>query len=547
MEVYAGIGGMHFGLETAVASLESSRKDTRADTAAAVTDYSARGSVEALSGNVGSLSYEVVAAVDNNEDALSVYSHNFPETKVLKRNVETLDFEFWDKAAATCWMMAPPCQPYCRRGLKKASQDARSWSFFRLLDVLGRLDPEKRPRLIILENVQGFETSDSHDLMLKELESLAFACHEFLLSPIHFGMPNFRMRFFLVAVRKEGTCPNQTASPPPEDPLRFIPGFEGPGEFCCEISRIGQLLDSHLVEDTTARAQEGRLSELLPRTEGEGGPGNGAPVSMAACREPLQKAYDGSWSLDDLLVPLPVKERSWRSIDVVQETDVYSCCFTKSYGRYGGGTGSVLLVFPQNLPSEPSDRALQWREKALASSQPSSSSSGVPPSSSRDGRGEGSSRGTAAPCQLGGEDRGGEEGGREEDGDVFVRGKVEGRGDDVEEERQTGAEDGHRCASGEDQAKECTGSEKPSGIRKFRGFEKKDFLDPRTCALRFFSPKEMSRLMGFPERFTFPPNKPHISLRQQMGMLGNSLNVEIVSKLILFGLKELETLEHDLC
>ncbi|KYN02874.1 DNA methyltransferase like protein pmt1 [Cyphomyrmex costatus] len=48
--------------------------------------------------------------------------------------------------------------------------------------------------------------------------------------------------------------------------------------------------------------------------------------------------------------------------------------------------------------------------------------------------------------------------------------------------------------------------------------------------LRFFSPKEVCRLMCFPEDFHFPE---HITDKQKYRLLGNSINIHVVSRLIL--------------
>lgn len=47
--------------------------------------------------------------------------------------------------------------------------------------------------------------------------------------------------------------------------------------------------------------------------------------------------------------------------------------------------------------------------------------------------------------------------------------------------------------------------------------------------LRMFSPKEISRLHMFPKTFQFPA---HISLQQQWKLLGNSMNILVVSELL---------------
>uniref|UniRef100_A0AAQ4RJB6 tRNA (cytosine(38)-C(5))-methyltransferase n=1 Tax=Gasterosteus aculeatus aculeatus TaxID=481459 RepID=A0AAQ4RJB6_GASAC len=47
--------------------------------------------------------------------------------------------------------------------------------------------------------------------------------------------------------------------------------------------------------------------------------------------------------------------------------------------------------------------------------------------------------------------------------------------------------------------------------------------------LRYFSPREVANLMGFPQSFSFPQQ---ISTKQQYRVLGNSLNVVVVARLL---------------
>lgn len=54
-------------------------------------------------------------------------------------------------------------------------------------------------------------------------------------------------------------------------------------------------------------------------------------------------------------------------------------------------------------------------------------------------------------------------------------------------------------------------------------------LGPQGRELRWFSDTEMLRLHGFPETFEFPPG---LSLRQRFALVGNSVNVEVVTLLL---------------
>lgn len=51
----------------------------------------------------------------------------------------------------------------------------------------------------------------------------------------------------------------------------------------------------------------------------------------------------------------------------------------------------------------------------------------------------------------------------------------------------------------------------------------------KSLKLRFFSPAEVARLMSFPTDFTFPNS---VNEKQQYKLLGNSVNVAVVSELI---------------
>ncbi|KAG7020372.1 tRNA (cytosine(38)-C(5))-methyltransferase, partial [Cucurbita argyrosperma subsp. argyrosperma] len=52
-----------------------------------------------------------------------------------------------------------------------------------------------------MENV-GFETSDTHTKMVDILEKADFSRQEFILSPMHFGVPYSRPRYFCLAKRR---------------------------------------------------------------------------------------------------------------------------------------------------------------------------------------------------------------------------------------------------------------------------------------------------------------------------------------------------------
>lgn len=56
-------------------------------------------------------------------------------TSTLQRHVAAqVSRRLLEEAAAELWMLAPPCQPYTRRGLQQDAADSRARSFLKILD-----------------------------------------------------------------------------------------------------------------------------------------------------------------------------------------------------------------------------------------------------------------------------------------------------------------------------------------------------------------------------------------------------------------------------
>lgn len=140
---------------------------------------------------------EIVAAFDIGTHTNIAYAHNFGGKKPSPTPIEKLTAQQLDKLGADCWLMSPPCQPYMRGGKKEDAEDPRSAG---LLNLTARLMEMKNPpRTLFLENVVGFETSKCRELLVDTLDVLGFEMAEFILTPLDFGIPNDRQRYYLVA------------------------------------------------------------------------------------------------------------------------------------------------------------------------------------------------------------------------------------------------------------------------------------------------------------------------------------------------------------
>ncbi|XP_043081698.1 tRNA (cytosine(38)-C(5))-methyltransferase isoform X1 [Puntigrus tetrazona] len=367
LELYSGIGGMHYALKES------------------------------------SLRAEVVAAVDVNTTANEIYKHNFPNTPLLPKTIEGMALQDFDKLNFDVILMSPPCQPFTRIGLQGDVADPRTKSFLYILELLPRLS--KRPSFILLENVKGFEISAARDSLLKTLRECDYSFQEFLISPTSLGIPNSRLRYFLIAKRRPGSFSFLTSAeiiegfPESESADSLTLPHNQPASSECEREKTGAII---FKMETVQELERKRIQD--------------SQETVRRLQDFLQKDKD----MDQYLLAPKTLLRYALLMDVVQPGSRRSVCFTKGYGHYVEGTGSVL--------------------------------------------------------------------------------------------------------------QSCVDVELESVFKNLELLSEEDKLKQLLqLKLRYFTPREIANLMGFPADFTFPN---HISVKQQYRVLGNSLNVHVVSHLI---------------
>eukprot|EP00611_Tribonema_gayanum_P010706 TRINITY_DN2077_c0_g1_i1.p1 TRINITY_DN2077_c0_g1~~TRINITY_DN2077_c0_g1_i1.p1 ORF type:complete len:179 (-),score=26.19 TRINITY_DN2077_c0_g1_i1:984-1520(-) len=130
-----------------------------------------------------------VTAYDVNEAANAAYQHVWGE-RVVCKSIEHLTQA--SLPPSDLWLLSPPCQPYTRIGLQRDTADPRSRSFLHLMELLQGM--EACPQRLMLENVQGFEGSDTCGRLMEVLALRGYEVHQFLLSPTQLGIPNTRTR-----------------------------------------------------------------------------------------------------------------------------------------------------------------------------------------------------------------------------------------------------------------------------------------------------------------------------------------------------------------
>ena len=134
--------------------------------------------------------HDIVCAIDISELAMQVYQANF-SSQTLIQEITSLTDQQLAEFDAQLWWMSPPCQPFTRRGLQRDLNDPRAKPLLRLIEAIESV----RPSHIAMENVIGFERSETFQLLVKVLQRNNYQFSHCKLCSTQFGLPNLRPRF----------------------------------------------------------------------------------------------------------------------------------------------------------------------------------------------------------------------------------------------------------------------------------------------------------------------------------------------------------------
>lgn len=177
------------------------------------------------------------------------------------------------------------------------------------------------PDYLLLENVKGFEESVAHQELCKTLDGCGYCKMEFLLSPKHLGIPNSRLRYFMLARRNKF---NHRLS-------------INDGKIWTTLPIRQEDLETASLENDEPEAKRSKIDL-------ESDNGSGSQVTKPI-RYFLEKDVG-----EDYNVPEKTKNRYINVMDLISPDSTISTCFTKSYAQYAEGTGSVLILkAPENV------------------------------------------------------------------------------------------------------------------------------------------------------------------------------------------------------
>ncbi|KAI0641168.1 S-adenosyl-L-methionine-dependent methyltransferase [Trametes meyenii] len=250
----------------------------------------------------------VVRAFDWDQAACRVYAANYGPDVVRKVDIAALTAEELASLDADLWLLSPSCQPYTvLNPLAKGAEDPRAKSFIRLMEnVLPELVRiRKHPRRLLVENVAGFETSITRERLISTFRTLGYSTIELLITPLQFGIPNSRLRYYLLAK---------------SDPLHFA-GVDG------QQDRVWRHIPGRGTDWVDTRAQAG-----------EDAPG----VAVAEVRDYMDE--DDHEEPRPHAIPEKVLEKWGRLFDIVLPSGTRTCCFTRGYTKLVERAGSVLQM-----------------------------------------------------------------------------------------------------------------------------------------------------------------------------------------------------------
>uniref|UniRef100_A0A0X3NR69 tRNA (Cytosine(38)-C(5))-methyltransferase n=3 Tax=Schistocephalus solidus TaxID=70667 RepID=A0A0X3NR69_SCHSO len=309
LELYSGIGGMHLAL------------------------------------SASSLDFEIVKALDINDTANKVYNSIHPGMLAHNRTLESLSESECLGLKADLWTMSPPCQPFTRMGKRRLGEDNRSLSFHRIIALIQTV----RPAAILLENVKGFELSDAWKKLLEALFHAGYEIRQFLLTPLQFGIPNCRLRFYLVAKRRDSA----------DSSFSFcgsLPVFEK----ATEVSDMLQLYEKAIIRlpppdapslpNCGCAACTGKLKHISA-------PSEHFDEYLEFCRPLSDFLLPGDDLPDSLRLSEEKVTKFYQALDIVTPDSRKSACFTKGYSQRFEGTGSFLLFPGENSMARTSGEA----------------------------------------------------------------------------------------------------------------------------------------------------------------------------------------------
>lgn len=171
-----------------------------------------------------------------NQDSRWVYQVNFKEQSLGDiRTIEHLPEH-------DVLLAGFPCQSFSYAGKKEGFGDTRGTLFFEIM----RLIDTNKPQIMILENVRGIQTNDQGRTLKTieyEITKRGYSFQLFLLNSCNFGLPQNRLRAYIIAVLGKSPQLNLVSDCGPPDSHSYSQQLSlfQQHQFCC----VKTILEDH--------------------------------------------------------------------------------------------------------------------------------------------------------------------------------------------------------------------------------------------------------------------------------------------------------------
>lgn len=148
--------------------------------------------------------FEHVALVDNNPHACATLRTNRPYWNVIQADIKRFDATYW-QGEVDLLSGGLPCPPFSIAGQQLGPDDERD-----MFPSMLRIVRDVKPRAVMIENVRGILSARFADYRTgidKEFSDLGFDTHWAAYDAADFGVPQTRVRAFLIAMRRDSTRP----------------------------------------------------------------------------------------------------------------------------------------------------------------------------------------------------------------------------------------------------------------------------------------------------------------------------------------------------
>lgn len=172
LEFYSGIGGWSFALQEAVDLLKKQNPNAKVSLRrlAAFDHSDLCNHVLRYNDTSATATKEGIDVLDTRNNASEDRKQKKKKRKILQSvSIEMLTTKTLQEFNAMIWVMSPPCQPHTRQHSNQNEDinDPRSKSFLYLCEMISELGSEYLPKVILLENVLGFEHVSTSILIFK--------------------------------------------------------------------------------------------------------------------------------------------------------------------------------------------------------------------------------------------------------------------------------------------------------------------------------------------------------------------------------------------